>query len=367
MERIAATGDGEASNALVVSAADKTLAFLDPSSPYTPIERSLDASDSPLLSCASLSGRYLVASSMSGKVYLHDLQRGRTVDSRRDHQKYVVKSICHQDESGSWVATAAWDAKVFVYRLRDVGGESCALGDAVAQVELPTNPESILFIKHPEIATPVLLLSRRDSTFLYYYALPDGAGDGTKALVLLGRQNLAPHSNAWIAFTPSALALSPRDPLLLAVATSAVPHMKLIIVRLLLPPPQQQQSAGGVPTATVSGRLTQASQAREELALQDREASAILIHCTTLAPQTAYSTPALAWRPDSSGVFVNGDDGVLRGLETTTGKIAWTLKGGHDPGSKIRCLWAGFADAACEREIVVSGGFDKRLIVWNAT
>lgn len=45
---------------------------------------------------------------------------------------------------------------------------------------------------------------------------------------------------------------------------------------------------------------TPASQARAALALQDRETAAILIHCTTLAPQTAYSTPALSWRPDVS-------------------------------------------------------------------
>ncbi|KAK3064974.1 hypothetical protein LTR53_018322, partial [Teratosphaeriaceae sp. CCFEE 6253] len=179
--------------------------------------------------------------------------------------------------------------------------------------------------------------------------------------------NLAPHSNAWVAFTPSALALSPRDPTLIAVGTSSVPHMKLLLVRLLVPPydPQPVEPHASLedpsPSPTAAPE-TQASQARRELALADREAAAIQIHCNTLAPQTAYSTPAVAWRPDGSGVWVNGDDGAVRGVEVRSGKVVRTLTGGHEAGSKVRCLWAG---AVGGEELLVSGGFDQRLLVWQ--
>lgn len=74
----------------------------------------------------------------------------------------------------------------------------------------------------------------------------------------------------------------------------------------------------------------------------------------------------MRWRPDGCGVWVNGDDGVLRGLEARTGKIVATLKGGHDAGSKIRSVWAGMVSVdGEEQEWVVSGGFDKKLIVWK--
>ena len=95
--------------------------------------------------------------------------------------------------------------------------------------------------------------------------------------------------------------------------------------------------------------------------LADKEEAAILIHCTTLSPQSAYSTPAVAWRPDGSGVWVNGDDGVVRGIEAASGKIVATLKG-HEPGSKVRCLWAGMVG---DEEWLVSGGFDQKLLVWK--
>jgi len=305
---------------------------------------------------------------MSGKLVLSDLRTGDVLDERRDHQKYVVKVTTMTDETNTWIATAAWDAKVLLYRLPKLETtiDDIKLGTPFASLNLSSNPEAITFIQHPEIATPVLLVSRRDSTFLYYYTLADdfNLNDSTtttkpKELFLLGRQNLAPHSNAWIAFTPSAFVISPHDPLLLAVATSAVPHMKLIIVRLLLPPPAS--------TIAAPASLTQASQARSELALADREAAAILIHCTTLAPQTAYSTPDLAWRPDASGVWVNGDDGVVRGIETATGKVITTLTDGHEIGTKIRCVWAGTVQVhdGQEEEWVISGGFDRRLVIWK--
>ena len=108
--------------------------------------------------------------------------------------------------------------------------------------------------------------------------------------------------------------------------------MKVIIVRLLLPP------LIGSPL-NIASPLTQAAQTRSNLALQDREEAAIQLHVSTMAPQTPYSTPQIVWRPNGSGVFVNGDDGVIRGLEAKTGKVVSTLQGGHEVGSKIRSIW----------------------------
>ena len=334
--------------------------------------------DSPILSFAMLGSKYMLTSSMSGQLSLHDVT-GQTLDRRRDHQKYVVEVVVHQttDPTCTWVATAGWDAKVHLYRI-DMSQTTLKLPEPAATIELTTNPEGLAFVQHPETAQLILIITRRDSTFLYYHAVDDSAR-------LLGKQNLAPHSNAWIAFTPSAIALCPTDDTLLAVATSAVPHMKLIIVRLMLPEPIDSPSATTpapplASTTTISSSLLDASEpgrqhaaaaARAALALQDREAAAIQIHATTLAPQTAYSTPALAWRPDGSGVWVNSDDGVIRGIEASSGKIVMTLKG-HEPGSKVRCLCTleverRVADGGPDEvgEWLVSGGFDQRLIVWR--
>jgi len=136
--------------------------------------------------------------------------------------------------------------------------------------------------------------------------------------------------------------------------------MKLMVVRILYPPPE------GSTTASVEP-ITQVAYMCADLAVQDKEDAAILVHVSTMAPRTPYSTPQVVWRPDGSGVFVNGDDGVLRGTEVKTGKVSAILKDGHEVGSKIRSIWCGnvHADGRGEEEWLLSGGFDHKLIVWR--
>lgn len=300
---------------------------------------------------------------MSGQVILYDHKEDRVIEERRDHKKYAVKVTTWSEEPANrliWIATAGWDAKVFVYRCTyTIDANSPGLGGPVGVLTLPTNPETISFIKHSETSDPILLVTRRDSTSLHFYSLPVSGSPPPAELRLLGSQNLAPRSNAWIAFSPSSVDVCPTDPTLLAVATSAVPHMKLIIVRLLCPSLHHIAS-------NLLELATQEAQTRVKLATEEREEIAIQVHISTLAPQTAYSTPQVCWRPDGSGVWVNGDDGVLRGIEAKTGKIIATLTNGHEVGSKIRSIWAGLVDIdGVKEEWVISGGFDKRLVIWK--
>ena len=66
---------------------------------------------------------------------------------------------------------------------------------------------------------------------------------------------------------------------------------------------------------------------------------------------------------------MNSDDGVVRGIEGSTGRVVGSLEGGHEAGSKVRCLWGGWieedGDERGRREVLVSGGFDQRLVVWS--
>ncbi|PLB45144.1 hypothetical protein P170DRAFT_391749 [Aspergillus steynii IBT 23096] len=376
---------------LVATGADRQLHLID-TAPGNGIVKSFAGhSESPILSYVSIeNGEYALLTNMSGQVLL---QRGAEIlDRRRDHTKYVVKVVAFEDDSDHpdspgktvWIATAGWDSKIFLYRLR-IGGASesqhLVLGEPVGYITLPSNPESMLFVRHVDSQELILLVSRRDSTHLFYYQVQrplSSAPASTPAATpyecrLLGKQNLAPHSNAWVAFSPSCLALSPLDPGLLAVATSTLPHMKVIVVRLLFP---SVDSLDLVTSGPVTGdsepetTTTQATQAFAALTLQNREDAAIMIQANTFAPQTAYSTPQVAWRPDGSGLWVNGDDGVIRGVETKTGKVVAILKDGHEIGCKVRAIWAGWVDVPRDGEVVreewlVSGGFDKKLVVWK--
>ncbi|CAG8092374.1 unnamed protein product [Penicillium olsonii] len=335
-------------------------------------------SDSPVLSLVSiLQGRYILMTNMSGKLIL--LCGHQTLDTRKDHAKYAVKVAVYQDRKNSskwWVATAGWDQTVLLYCLNipENNATTLRIGQPVARIKLISNPESLLFVPHIDTNELLLLVSRRDSTSIHYYqvevdgANTDAAREGEpREAQLLGQQNLAPHSNTWVAFSPAHMALSPNDPGLLAVATSTLPHLKVMIVRLLFP----KATADKPDSTSMADQMTQASQAMANLAIQNREDAAILVQANTFASQTAYSTPQLAWRPDGSGVWVTGDDGVVRGVETKTGKVVALLKGGHEPGCKVRSVWSGYVDVPQQgghivrEEWVISGAFDKRVIVWK--
>ncbi|KAL8821933.1 MAG: hypothetical protein Q9223_000091 [Gallowayella weberi] len=368
VEDVRESVEGEKRQILFASTADRRLSLIDPKAGFPLFKSLAHIHDSPILSCIVLSpeSKTTITTSMSGQVILYDHQVNRVLGERRDHKKYVVKAAQFRHEDTILVATAGWDAQVYLYRVP--GGDTPgtrSLGAPAASLSLATNPETITFIKHSESNTPVLLVTRRDSTLLHYYACEEDSRTSTPPTVnlrLLGSQNLAPHSNAWINFSISAVAVSPKDPQILAVATSAVPHLKLIIVRMLVPPvlPSTFETIAGNRPAT------QASQARQKLAMEDQEDAAILLNVNTFAPQTPYSTPQVSWRPDGTGVWVNGDDGVIRGFEAGTGKICSTLKEGHEPGSKIRSLWAGMVHVGGkDEEWVISGGFDKRLLIWK--
>lgn len=335
---------------------------------------------------------------MSGQLLL--IKNAEVLDRRKDHSKYAVKVVAYEDEDENdrvWIVTAGWDAKVLIYRtaLSSSSSSPTTIGQPVATIKLQTNPESILVVRNPDTRELMLLVSRRDSTYIYYYTLEplrssEENQQQQRECVLRGKQNLAPHSTAWVAFSPSCMVLSPHDPGLLAVALSTLPHMKVMIVRLLFPSSESVDNTVA-PTATAtttaesaalsssSSHETHLSQALAALALQNREDAAIVIQANTFAPQTAYSTPQVVWRPDGSGLWVNGDDGVIRGIETKTGKVVAMLKDGHEAGSKVRSIWAGWVSCTADsssssegneenkqkEEWVVSGGFDKRLVVWR--
>ncbi|KAL9074541.1 MAG: hypothetical protein Q9157_004356 [Trypethelium eluteriae] len=419
--------EGTSKGRLLVSTADRRLSMLVPGSMSCALaDSNTHLHQAPILSWVTIGHNYLVTTSMSGQTVLSASGSHEILDTRKDHSKYVVRVAAWIDETKgqTWLATAGWDAKVYVYNPtvpHSTGNTTgkAALNRPVASITLPTNPEALLFLRHPTTSQLILLLSRRDSTFLYYYDLsmlpslnsmnsssslpPTIDASEFPTPELLGRQNLAPYSNAWIAFTLSALAPSPNDPNLLAIATSSVPHMRLIIARLIFPSPSNTSpdpaltsTSTSPPSSTsttdpvLASATSKQSAAAAETLLREREAAALLLTTSTFAPQTPYSTPALAWRPDGTGVWVNGDDGVVRGVEVASGKVVARLgglestaegEGGHEAGSKVRCLWAGWVDVeegeldedgeymekgpTRKEEWLVSGGFDQRLLVWR--
>lgn len=268
---------------IAVTTANRQLHLIYPGVPDFELVQSYSSfQDSPSLDVVAVDSRYLLVASMSGKLTLLDVMTGASADQRQDHTKYLVKIAVYSSGSTTIVATAGWDAKIFLYRLAVTENTSRLI--PFADLVLPSIPETIVFLRSPENVFPILLVARRDSTFLYYYSVDTSDGAG---VVLLGQQNLAPHSNAWVAFTPADVQICPTDPQILAVATGSTPHMKVLVVKVLLPPSRSSPSMHDIgPEPDIDQSSTQASQARAELVVADHEERAILLNVNTLASQT---------------------------------------------------------------------------------
>ncbi|KAF2665294.1 hypothetical protein BT63DRAFT_428267 [Microthyrium microscopicum] len=353
VKMLVSPSDNEPSQVLLASSADRKLnwAKLDGSSISSLSVFGLVA-DSPILSFAIIKARYIALTTISGALFLFDHWSDSVISKRKDHSKYVIQVIATEYDSSLLLATASWDNSVILYRAA-TGNNTITISEPLAKQKLDSQPECIMFKEDPDTNTLYILCTRRDSTFLYYYQVTKDD------LLLAGKQNLAPFANSWISFSPSIIAACPTDDTLLAIATSSMPHMKILFIRTLFPR-EELDSVTGAPIAVAP------TQAARDQDVDPREAAAVIIHANTWISQTRYSTPTVVWRPDGSGVWVNSDEGYIKGVDRT-GKVQASLQQ-HDAGSKVRCLWAGNAMVGVsgkEEEIIVSGGFDQNVFLWR--
>lgn len=195
LEYLHVSGGSEKAQPLILaSTADRRLHVLFPDTKNL-VQSHAQPHDSPILSYTVVQQRFLICSSMSGKVVVYDSRKDQLVAHRKDHAKYVVQVASYESGDHVWLATAGWDQKVLLYECRTTE-DSFRVEDPVGTIQLPSNPEALLFRREPDGNKLYLLVTRRDSTFIYYYEI---AGDvllssSSRPVIMpiSGKQNLAP-------------------------------------------------------------------------------------------------------------------------------------------------------------------------------
>lgn len=195
MEHLHVGGESrEVKPMILASTADRRLNVLRPDT-RTLLQSHTQLQDSPILSYTIVKQRFLICSAMSGKVVIYDSQNDQLVAQRKDHAKYVVHVASFETDGHVYVATAGWDSKVLLYECR-LCADTITFEDPIGSILLPSNPEEIVFTRQPDSDRLYLLITRRDSTFIFYYEIDGEALSSPVSkpvtIPLAGKQNLAP-------------------------------------------------------------------------------------------------------------------------------------------------------------------------------
>ncbi|KAK6520794.1 hypothetical protein TWF506_001039 [Arthrobotrys conoides] len=342
---------------IISTSSDKSLRIYSAKPPYTLLTTISNLHAGPILCVAAVSQRWLVTASMVGAITISDL-KGDIVDQWTGHTKYIVKiAVSEPIESSEdkeeirYLAAASYDKSLSIHKLRLPKPTASTLNtdafspklEFLQTIKFEQTVEDVIFTKdyradnptQEPSSTPLLITTIRDSPYLHIWSIPSDTSSTTSSsstsspqFTFTSKNPLNATSTSWLTYTPTSLTPHPHHPHLIAMVTSSIPSPKVIIYNLS--------------TYTV-----------------DKE-------FTVPVELSAYSTGIVAWRGDTSasGLWINGDDGVVKGVEIKSGKVKAELKG-HN-GRKVRCLAAGtVVEEDEEEELMISGGFDGGLNVWR--
>lgn len=276
---------------------------------------------------------------MDGLIKLFKLENdheAQKISETQLHRRIVTDLKIWYNEDEIYIFSIGWDLQLKVSIIKD------SVIKIISNFKLLSNATSISLSQFKSI--PILFLTRLDSTQLSLFTFQQSR------LFEISRLSLNDAEFSTHGFTPVSISVSTSiitQSTLIAIGTSHIPYMRLIILTL----PDLEPLI---------------SNLYEELPLEQHLTSTpinrghILVNYNTLAPQDKYSTGVVAWRIDKSGVWISGDDGVIRGIDLKNGEIVKQLKDKHD--KRIKCM---IIDQIDSKEIIISSGIDKHLNYWD--
>ncbi|KAJ6260998.1 hypothetical protein Dda_3663 [Drechslerella dactyloides] len=344
--------------AIIATSADKYLRIYSARTPYPLLHAFPSLHSGPILSVLVISHKWLLTSSMAGDIAVSSLT-GAVQQRWQGHAKFVVKLALSDplptppstEESGEggevrYLAAASYDKTFSIHKLH-ISTTGPPRLEYLHSLPFETTVEDVLFSKDFAVdnpsPSPLLIATLRDSTYLHIFTTPPPPSSSSTSTTgsaatqqhrhrfrLQTKAPLTATLTTWLTYTPTSLTRHPSHPHVIALLTSSLPSPKLLLYNLQ--------------THTVDSAITVP---------------------VSLAP---FSTGVVAWRGDApaSGIWVNGDDGVVKGVEIKSGEVKAELTA-HE-GRKVRCLVAGSIvtdEEEEEEEILVSGGFDGALKVWR--
>lgn len=331
---------------------------------------------SAVRSIAYMGSGFIISSGMDGRLVVTDMETGACAGQVKAHSR-LVNAMDYSSKFGL-VASGGYDGWVVVYKVViNTGSEKVEL-TKIGQYKFMQIPTIVKIAQLPHTGQPVVLACVQDSTYLNYLSIPNYTNvttkeltaqfsslsmsqpsvfgvntDDTPLLSIISRTNLldSVNTSSFVTFTPMSLDICPDGSNRFAVATSHSPYMRVIVGKIGLEEPEGNNpalsgtSAHGIPSAFADPSSSQSSDASslgKESSTKENVGKAsstgvdekkepygtmVLHNILAHAQQDQYSMPKVKWSQSGTGVWVSGDDGLVRGLEVETGKLVVELGG----------------------------------------
>ncbi|KAH3688084.1 hypothetical protein WICPIJ_000926 [Wickerhamomyces pijperi] len=281
--------------------------------------------------------------------------------NRQLHKRLITDFQYFELEGEGYVVSIGWDSFIKLHKLSFTADRTPQIVP-VAQFKLLSNATALQLAFYND--EPIFIVTRLDSTQLAYFtALQDTNGNQLTLheliKVSLNDAEFSTHGFTPMSITVNSAQLNDSEPGLVAVSTSHVPYLRVIITKT---PSFKDLFSKLTSTDTMD------SSSNEQQLSTPTIRGHILQNYTTTSPQDKFSQSKVLWRLDQSGIWIMGDDGVIRGMECQNGQIVEKLinyEDNEDDTNGSRRIKNMIVTNVNGKEIVVSSGIDKKLNYWS--
>lgn len=264
---------------------------------------------------------YLVMGGINGLVQtarlIDDSSKLELIDSVQAHERLIIDMKVVRFGNQTLVATLGWDKYVQVFQVNTDG----KLQTFLERILISGVGSCLEAFCHE--ATVFIVIGLRESSILDVVTIESEVQSNFKVAT-------SDVEYSSIRSLPMCLsgAIVPGLGPVIAVATSHEPYMRVILLSL-------------------------ADLAKNNSDVIHR--SQILANFNTMSPQDKYSEAKICFRPNGEGIWILGDDGILRGLELKSGSIVQEIDA-HD--GRIKAL-------ALRHDTMITCGIDREIKLWN--
>lgn len=262
--------------------------------------------------------QYVLLCGMNGKVTMGTFGANMEFSVVAEHQIHarLVTDIRAVEYQGTfYLVSLGWDFLVKLFKVTSSGlepvGEPYKLANQGTCFDVCVYKDRL-----------VVLVGKNEITLMDVLSSDGATGLGLDFRIALNDAEFSASG-----FTPMCVKIFPGDIPLVAVGTSHQPFMRVVLVTLK----EFGTGADGV------------------------KRNQILANVNTMSPQDNFSQAVLEWRYDGSGLWIVGDDGIIRGYDLSKERVIVSLEG-HD--GRIKAI-------SVDRDTLLTCGTDRRVLLWK--